>query len=85
MQQNKRLTAKMSAKVKSPGSAASRLQECIRRDEICEAYEFESSYDGTVGKETLIFRESMFNYYDDARIDLGPDFNQRKLVRNVKH
>ena len=67
---------------KSSNAAESRLQEWIRRDEITEAYEFDASYDGTIGKEALIFREAMFNFFDDARIELN-DFNEKKLVRKI--
>ena len=66
-----------------PSSSHSRIQEWIRKDEINEAYEFDSTYDGTIGKEALIFREAMHNYHDDARIELGSDFNERKLIRKI--
>ena len=81
--QNSRLTSKLEAKAAAPGSAASRIQEWLRKDEISEAYEIDATYDGTIGKEALIFREAMLNFYDDAKIDLDVDFNERKLVKKL--
>ena len=65
-------------------SATSRLKEWIRRDEINEAYEFDSTYDGTIGKEALVFREAMINYVEDAKLELGADFNEKKAVRKIQ-
>ena len=65
-------------------SSTSRLKDWIRKDEINEAYEFDASYDGTIGKESLIFREAMMNYFDDAKLELDDDFNERKLIKRIQ-
>ena len=78
------LELKLSRAKSSSSSATSRLKDWIRRDEISEAYEFDSTYDGTIGKEALIFREAMINFVEDVKLELGSDFNEKKAVRKCK-
>ena len=78
------LELKLSKAKSSSSSATSRLKDWIRRDEISEAYEFDSTYDGTIGKEALIFREAMINFVEDVKLELGTDFNEKKAVRKMQ-
>ena len=37
-----------------------------------------------LNKDALIFREAMINFADDAELDLGTDYNERKLIKKFK-